>query len=51
MRWLESGKSIYVVPGLEYEHRVHDGSHYQNNVRRTPRGFHQDTENKLKSMR
>lgn len=38
--WLKAGNTIYVVPGLEYEHRVHNGSHYQNNVRRTPRGFH-----------
>jgi glycosyltransferase involved in cell wall biosynthesis len=49
--WLNAGNNIYVVPGLEYEHRVHDGSHYQNNVRRTPRGFHQEIENKLKQMR
>lgn len=30
--WLKSGKKIFVVPGLEYEHRVHDGSHFQNNI-------------------
>lgn len=48
--WLKAGNSIYVVPGLEYEHRVHNGSHYQNNVRRTPRGFHEDIINKLKAM-
>lgn len=49
--WFNAGNNMYVVPGLEYEHRVHDGSHYQNNVRRTPRGFHQEIENKLKQMR
>lgn len=48
--WLKAGNSIYVVPGLEYEHRVHSGSHYQNNVRRTPRGFHEEIVNKLKAM-
>lgn len=48
--WLKSGNSIYVVPGLEYEHRVHEGSHYRNNVRRTPHGFHQEIENKLKQL-
>lgn len=47
-RWLEAGNSIYVVPGLEYEHRVHDGSHYKNNVRRTPRGFHDSIIEKMK---
>lgn len=49
--WLKAGNSIYVVPGLEYEHRVHNGSHYQNNVRRTPRGFHEEIVNKLKALR
>lgn len=48
--WLNSGNSIYVVPELHYEHRVHDESHYRNNVRRTPYHFHQDIVNKLKSM-
>lgn len=47
-RWLEAGNSIYVLPGLEYEHRVHDGSHYKNNVRRTPRGFHDSIIEKMK---
>lgn len=48
--WLKAGNSIYVVPGLEYEHRVHEGSHYRNNVRRTPRGFHEEIVNKLKAL-
>lgn len=47
-RWLDAGNSIYVVPGLEYEHRVHDGSHYKNNVRRTPRGFHDSIIEKMR---
>jgi len=50
-RWLEAGHSIYVEPSLEYEHRVHDGSHYRNNVRRTPQGFHDSIIEKLKQMR
>jgi glycosyltransferase involved in cell wall biosynthesis len=49
--WLKAGNSIYVVPGLEYEHRVHNGSHYQNNVKRTPRGFHDSIIQKLKELR
>lgn len=48
--WLNKGNSIYVVPGMEYEHLVHNGSHYQNNVRRTPSGFHQSIEIKLKNL-
>lgn len=49
--WLKAGNSIYVVPGLEYEHRVHPGSHYQNNVRRTPHGFHDSIIQKLKDLK
>ncbi len=49
-RWLNAGNSIYVVPELQYEHRVHSGSHYQQNVRRTPINFHDSIVNKLKSM-
>lgn len=51
LKWLEAGNFIYVTPGLEYEHRVHDGSHYRNNVRRTPRGFHESIIERLKNMR
>jgi len=50
-RWLEAGNSIYVVPGMEYEHRVHDGSHYQHNVRRTPKGLHESILKKLRAMK
>lgn len=48
--WLKAGNSIYVVPELHYEHRIHNGSHYQNNVRRTPQGFHEGIVQKLKQM-
>lgn len=48
--WLMAGNSLYIVPGLHYEHRVHAGSHYQNNIRRTPRGFYNDIVNRIKSM-
>ena len=33
--WLNAGNSIYVVPGLQYEHRVHEGSHYKEHHRKT----------------
>lgn len=51
LNWFKAGNNMYVVPGLEYEHRVHSGSHYQNNVRRTPQGFHQSVEQQLKAMK
>lgn len=50
-KWLEAGNSIYVVLGMHYEHRVHDCSHYKNNNRRTPKGFHEDIVQRLKNMR
>lgn len=34
-RWLMFGNEILVLPGLQYEHRIHEGSHYQNNNHRT----------------
>ncbi len=48
--WLKSGRSIYVTPNMQYEHRVHNGSHYQNNVHRTPKGFHEEILDKLKQL-
>lgn len=55
-RWLEMGNSIYIVPGLQYEHRVnnHEGeepSHYGQNVRKTPQGLHDSILSRLKSMK
>lgn len=49
-RLLEAGKSLYITPGLRYFHRVHDGSHYKNNVHKTGR-FATDVETKLKQLR
>lgn len=49
--WLSAGNSIHVVPGLQYFHRVHEGSHYQNNNKRTPKGFHESILQKLKALR
>lgn len=48
--WLKAGNSIYVCPGLFYDHKVHDQSHYRNNFRRTPYGFHKAIEDKLKAL-
>lgn len=49
--WLNAGNSIHVVPGLQYFHRVHEGSHYQNNNHRTPSGFHNTIVKRLQRMR
>jgi glycosyltransferase involved in cell wall biosynthesis len=48
--WLKAGNTVYVTPGLQYEHQVHSGSHYQNNVKRTPQGFHNSIIEKLKRL-
>lgn len=50
-RWIEAGNMIYVVPDFQYDHRVHDGSHYRQNVRRTPSHLHDDIVNRLKQMK
>lgn len=50
-RWLNAGNSIYVVPGLSYTHRIHNGSHYQMNVKRTPNGLHEGIIEKLRAMK
>lgn len=49
--WLIEGFKINVVPGLTYQHRVHEGSHYRNNVNRTPNGFHESILNKLRNLK
>lgn len=30
--WLKRGGRFYIVPGMEYDHRVHDGSGFLNNM-------------------
>ncbi len=48
--WLLEGGRIEIVSGLIYQHRVHSGSHYQNNQSRTPIGFHESILNKLREL-
>lgn len=48
--WLKAGNSMYICPGLEYDHAVHEGSHYRQNFRRTPSGFHKLIEDKIKQL-
>lgn len=47
---LASGGCIYVQTGLWYEHRIHNGSHYKNNVHKTGE-IYQDIENKLRQLK
>jgi len=49
--WLNAGKKIFVVPSLTYQHRVHNGSHYQNNVAYTPEGFHKKVLGNIMQLR
>lgn len=50
-RLFESGGKLIIVPNMEYEHRIHDGSHYRNNISRTPKMFHGELITKLKNMK
>jgi len=49
-RWLMAGNSMYVVPGLEYEHLVHSGSHYVQNIGASNK-FHAQMMNAFKTMK
>lgn len=49
--WLKRGNKIHMLPGLEYDHLIHSGSHYQNNVNRTQKGFHNSIINNLKNLK
>lgn len=51
LKWLEAGNGVLVVSNLQYEHRIHGGSHYQNNVARTPQGFHESILNNLRELK
>jgi hypothetical protein len=47
--WIGKGNKVFFVPGLEYYHRIHTGSHYQNNNSKTG-NLYQIIENRLKAM-
>ena len=44
------GCSLFVVPGMQYDHLVHSGSHYKNNVHKTGNLFEELIE-KFKQMK
>lgn len=47
--WLKAGNKIYVTPGMQYDHLVHDGSHYKNNVHKTG-NFYNEVVQRLKEL-
>lgn len=47
--WMLHGNKIKFVEGMEYDHLVHSGSHYVNNVSRTG-NFHSEVENKIRQL-
>lgn len=47
--WLAAGNSIYVVPGLQYDHRIHDGSHYREHVGKNG-NLHNELIDKLRAL-
>lgn len=50
LNWLRAGNEIKVVNRMKYFHRIHTGSHYRNNVQRTPNGFHDEILNQLRQL-
>jgi glycosyltransferase involved in cell wall biosynthesis len=49
--WLKGGNKLYFVPGLQYQHRVHDGSHFkQNNSKSGTEAFRKQLIEKLRKL-
>lgn len=44
--WLKAGNKIKVVSGMQYDHLVHDGSHYRTYVQKTG-NLYKEIENKM----
>lgn len=49
--WLKNGFKIKVVKNMQYFHRVHEGSHYKNNVHKTKPDFHKNIIQKIKELK
>lgn len=47
---LEGGSGLKIVPGLQYEHLIHAGSHYKRNAHRSDL-IHEKIMNRLKALR
>ena len=50
MNWFKWGNKMHIVPGMQYEHLVHDESHYKLNCSIDPE-FYQKVEEELKNMK
>lgn len=48
--WFKAGNKMLVVDGMEYIHRIHDGSHYKNNNHKTG-NFYDEVVNNLKNLK
>ena len=48
--WLKSANALYFVPRLTYFHRVHEGSHWKNNYKKTG-NFLKEVEVKLRNLK
>jgi hypothetical protein len=46
--WLKAGNGMYVVPGMQYDHLIHDGSHYKEHVHKVPGLFEEITQKIMK---
>lgn len=49
--WLASGRKIKILKGLRYWHEIHSGSHYQQQNKFTPEGYHNSILQKLRELR
>jgi glycosyltransferase involved in cell wall biosynthesis len=49
-RWLEAGGNLYIVPGMEYEHLIHSGSHYRQTIGESNK-MHSEVMSLLKNMK
>lgn len=48
--WLKANYSYCVVPGLEYEHRIWDSSHFKIYNHLTPEGLHDSIQDQLRNL-
>lgn len=49
-KWLMAGNEMWIVPGLQYEHRIHNGSHYVQNIAKS-NAFHSKMMDAFKYMK
>jgi len=48
--WFKSGRSMFVVPGMRYYHRLHTGSHFLAHEKKS-RELHKELADKIKELR